>query len=85
VWSDIHGPFDKKNYRPVSILPTISKIYEMVLSDQLVEFFNNIFQDFLCAFRKGTTDHPLKFDLLLTNNFLVILLIGMTVHKQPIY
>ena len=43
----------KKNYRPVSILPTISKIYEMVLSDQLVEFFNNIFHDFLCAFRKG--------------------------------
>ena len=25
----------------------------MVLSDQLVEFFNNIFHDFLCAFRKG--------------------------------
>jgi hypothetical protein len=25
----------------------------MVLSVQLVEFFNNIFHDFLCAFRKG--------------------------------
>ena len=48
-----NDPLDKKNYRPVSILPTISKIYEMVLSDQLVEFFNNIFHDFLCAFRKG--------------------------------
>ena len=24
-----------------------------LLSDQLVEFFNNIFHDFLCAFRKG--------------------------------
>jgi hypothetical protein len=39
-----NDPLDKKYYRPVSILPTISKIYEMVLSDQLVEFFNNIFQ-----------------------------------------
>ena len=29
-------PLDKKNYHPVGILPTISKIYEMVLSDQLV-------------------------------------------------
>ena len=25
----------------------------MVLSDQLVEFFINIFHDFICAFRKG--------------------------------
>ena len=25
----------------------------MVLPNQLVEFFNNIFHDFLCAFRKG--------------------------------
>jgi len=25
----------------------------MVLSEQSVEFFNNIFHDFLCAFRKG--------------------------------
>ena len=25
----------------------------MVLSDQLVEFFNNIFHDLLCSFRKG--------------------------------
>jgi hypothetical protein len=25
-----NDPFDKKNYRPVSILPTISKVYEMV-------------------------------------------------------
>ena len=46
-------PLDKKNYRPVSILPTISKVYEMVLSDQLTEFSENIFHDYLCAFRKG--------------------------------
>ena len=46
-------PLDKKNYRPVSILPTISKVYEMVLSDQLTDLFENIFHAFLCAFRKG--------------------------------
>ena len=44
---------DKKNYRPVSILPTISKAYEMVLSDQLTDLFENIFHTFSCAFRKG--------------------------------
>jgi hypothetical protein len=26
-----NDPLDKNNYRPVSILPTISKVYEMVL------------------------------------------------------
>jgi hypothetical protein len=34
-----NDPLDKKNYRPVSILPTISKVYEMVLSDQLTDLF----------------------------------------------
>ena len=46
-------PLAKKNYRPVSILPIISKIYEKVLSVQLSDYFDNIFHNFLCAFRKG--------------------------------
>jgi hypothetical protein len=41
-----NDPLDKKKYRPVSILPTISKIYEMVLSDQLVEFLIIFFMIF---------------------------------------
>ena len=48
-----NDPLDKKNYWLVSILPTISKVYEMVLSDQLTDLFENIFHTFLCAFRKG--------------------------------
>ena len=48
-----NNPLDKKNYRPVSILPTISKVYEMVLSDQLTDLFENNFHNVLCAFRKG--------------------------------
>ena len=43
----------KKNYRPVSILPTISKIFEQTLSSQLTDFFENIFSPFLSAFTKG--------------------------------
>ena len=46
-------PLDKQNYRPVSILPTISKLYERTIHDQLTEFFNNVFSPFLAAFRKG--------------------------------
>jgi hypothetical protein len=34
-------------------MPTISKVYEMVLSDQLTDLFENIFHTFLCTFRKG--------------------------------
>ena len=44
-------PFIPKNYRPVSILPTLSKIYERLISDQLSEHFNKIFHNFLSAFR----------------------------------
>lgn len=44
---------DKGNYRPVSILPMISKIFERSIENQLVEYFNSFFHIFLSAFRKG--------------------------------
>ena len=44
---------DKKNYRPVSVLPIISKIFEKAISSQLTDFFEPIFNTFLCAFRRG--------------------------------
>ena len=43
----------KNNYRPVSILPTISKIYKKMLYKQMYEYFNKIFSKYLCGFRKG--------------------------------
>ena len=44
-------PFTEKNYRPPSIMPSLSKIYERVISDQLSAHFENIFHSFLAAFR----------------------------------
>ena len=35
----------------MSILPTLSKIYERRISDQLSEHFNKIFHNFISAFR----------------------------------
>lgn len=44
---------NRKIYRPVSILPGLSKIFETLYSDQLKNHFQNLFSDLLCAFRKG--------------------------------
>ena len=73
----------KNKYRPVSILPVFSKIFERLLSRQLIEFFHNILSKFQCGFRKGyrtqhylllmleiwkgATDNNKAFDALLTN------------------
>ena len=43
---------DKTNYRPVSILPNLSKNYERCLCDQILDFFNEIFSKYQCGFRK---------------------------------
>ena len=43
----------KDNFRPVSILPNISKIYERSLYEQMESYFNNILSNYQCGFRKG--------------------------------
>ena len=47
------GRNDKTNYRPVSILPIISKIYERFIFLQISEYFENKLSQFQCGFRKG--------------------------------
>ena len=37
----------KCNYRPLSILPTLSKIYEKALYQQIYEYFNAIFSKYI--------------------------------------
>ena len=54
----------KVNYRPVSILHTLSKVYEKILYPQMYVYFNSIFSKYLCGFRKGhSTQHCLLFML----------------------
>ena len=55
------GRVDKSNYRLISILSNISKIYERCLYSQLYDYFDkNIFSKYQCGFRKGfSTQHAL--------------------------
>ena len=51
---------NKENYRPISILPSISKIYERQIFKQISNFVSTILSPYLCGFRKGfNTQHAL--------------------------
>ena len=41
------------NYRPVSILPVISKILERLLCNQIIPFMYHFLSKYQCSFRKG--------------------------------
>ena len=50
----------KENYRPVSILPTVSKIYERLMHTEIENYMKRFISPFLCGFRKGfNTQHCL--------------------------
>ena len=44
---------DKSNYRPVSVLPVVSKIFERVLHRQIGTYMERFLSTFLCGYRKG--------------------------------
>ena len=44
---------NKENYRPVSILPTLSKIFERILFEQISVSFDKILSGQQCGFQKG--------------------------------
>ena len=51
---------DKENYRPISILPALSKVFEKLLFKQINDFFEERFNRLLCGFRaKHSTQYAL--------------------------
>ena len=53
-------PTDKENYKPVSILPLLSKTFERLICDQLKEYLGQYLNSLLCGFRKDhSTQHTL--------------------------
>ena len=51
---------EKENYRPISILPTLSKTFERRMYDQLKDRFDKLLSKYQCGFRNGfSTQHCL--------------------------
>ena len=56
---DVTPIFKKKdktfveNYRPVSVLPTVSKIFERIMQKQITDYIGKFISPFLCGYRKG--------------------------------
>ncbi len=50
----------KDNYRPISLLEIVSKVFETIVAEQLMEYFKDMFDPMLCAYRKKyDTEHVL--------------------------
>ena len=43
----------KENYRPVSLLPVVSKLFEKLMQKQMKSFIETFLSSFLCGYRKG--------------------------------
>ena len=54
----------KENYRPISILSNISKVFERILFDQITGFTEKFLSPKLCGFRKGYSTQHALFNLL---------------------
>ena len=44
---------NKSNYRNISLLPVVSKIYEKILQGQISAYMESYLSPFLCGYRKG--------------------------------
>ena len=53
-------PTDETNFRPVSVLPLLSKVFERVIYNQLGQYMDTFLNKLLCGFRKAhSTQHAL--------------------------
>ena len=43
----------KENYRPVSLLPLVSKLFERLMQKQMVAYMEKFLSPYLCGYRKG--------------------------------
>ena len=46
-------PTKAKNYRLVSVLPVVSKVFERIMYKQISEYINHVLSPYLCGYRQG--------------------------------
>ena len=46
-------PNKSKNYRPISVLPVVSKAFENIMHDQINQCINSFLTPYLSGYRKG--------------------------------
>ena len=51
--SKVGSRLDKHCYRPISVLPVLSKIFERHVLNSMLEYVNSILLDQISAYRKG--------------------------------
>ena len=52
--------FHKKNYRPITVLPSVSKVFERFLANQMLPTVNKFLSPKICGYRQGyNTQHAL--------------------------
>ena len=44
---------NKENYRPVSLLPVVSKLFERLMQKQIIAYIEKLLSPYLCGYRKG--------------------------------
>ena len=55
---------DKTNYRNISLLPVVSKIFEKIMQAQISAYVEKFLSPFLCGYRKGySAQHALLYML----------------------
>ena len=54
-------PTDKTNFRPVSVLPLLSKVFEKIIYDQLYVYEDTFLNKLLCSFRKAHSTQRARF------------------------
>ena len=58
-----NDPLDKTNYRPVSVLPLVSKVFERIMLKQINDFIVSFLSPCSCGYRKGFNTQPASLTL----------------------
>ena len=58
-----------KNYRPVSVLPVVSKIYERIIQKQILEYIDKHLSTHLCGYSKRYSTQTALISILKNGNY----------------